>query len=861
MSAWQVGVTNLVGVASRTITWRSGGQLRVTVIVKSVFDFALNGTMTLSLPPEDILEADQYGGHGSAGSIRASSDLCPFRPRVDVLFWGHAYAPGGKSTPRFPARLAIANGSEKVLDKVIDVVGDRGSSSASPAPITKMPVRYEHAYGGPGYEANPVGMGFGPQAQALPNLVYPSGWNRDTEPASLGPIPLSWSRRSRLGGNRSIDFSGETVVTIPDDLAPSYFQCAPEDQRIAQLNGGEWILLENLHPKHARLTMRLPDVTGMVMAFGFQGADKHVPLRIDTLLIDGDREKCIVTCRGSIPIPNEAALDELRLGAGIGIGGQPLDWRDARKNALAPTNDPVGTAVLDSNKPIQFSTPYEVAKPGTADPLKVRSGAPIPGAPFAAAAAIGGGAAVAIAAAAGATTAPGLPNAGEMTLIGGDVPADPFGAMPFSSPPNPFLEASDAAARASNTAGPKALSNIPGAPFAVEGTPPTAAPAAPPVGLTTMPLGDESLRLSDLDAMLAARSPKSLGAANAMGDRAQPFPGQTTHVVPSGGSAGSGTSPSVELGPGSDAKSPSAPHAMKQRPVDVDPFAASDRSYAPVAAMGLVAGAAALHAGAFPGQTIDATSGSAMHAPAAPPPGLGPGSDAASPSAPYAMQQQALGSDAFVAPDRAYAPHEAMDPADPQARLRAAAYPLPGQTTEVTSGATSSNLGASPPAGLGPGSDALSPSAAYTTQQRSLDQDAFVAPDRAHAPHEAMEPADPQARLRAGEASTAAAVGLAVDAAYQHNRDSDKLIDESGSGDSAQTKDAAFANAKVTEPTADGDSGSTVPTMANASWSWATPAGPDLSSHQSLKQGSKGGGKSPAEPSARALIYSGFSRK
>jgi len=484
MSAWQVGVTSLEGVASRTIPWRSNGQLRLTVITKAAFDFAPNESMKISASPvDDVVEGDMLGGEDPGGSVRAGSDLLPFKPRVDTLFWGHVYAPGGKPIPRVQARVAIANQTGITFDKVIDVIGDRTTANPNPVPFVKMPLVFERAYGGPGFAANPVGAGFGPRAHILPNLLYPQGWNRDTEPAVFSPVPASWGPKARLVGNQGLDFSGQTVVTIPDDLDVTYFQSAPADQRLASLDGNEWLLLENLHPMHPRLTMRLPDIAGAVMVFGLPGGDKQIPLRIDSLLIDGEREKCIVTCRGSIPIPNEAALDDLRLAAGIGWGGKPLDWTEAKKKALAPTNAAVGTAVLDPNAPLNFLTPYEIAKPRIEGMKNVRPGTPLPGAPFAGAAAL-------------AVAAESRP--GEMTLVGADLPTDLAVGSPFpiAAPPTNALKA--------ESSGPS--SGLPGAPFAIGGAPPLPTAPVAPLGTTTLPLGDDSFFPPDFDALLQART-------------------------------------------------------------------------------------------------------------------------------------------------------------------------------------------------------------------------------------------------------------------------------------------------------------------------------------------------------------------
>lgn len=548
--------------SSATMAWRSGGQLRVTVIVKSVFAFAPNETMPVVPSPDEVLDADLCADDDPARSVRAASDRYPFKPRVDVVFWGHAHAPGGKPVSRIPARIAIASGSDKRLDKVVDVVGDRSSPQANPASFTRMPVTYARAYGGSGFDSNPVGAGFGANARTMPNIVYPHGWQRDTEPASFGPIAASGSRRLRLAGNRPIDFLGQTVTEIPPHVDVSYFQCAPEDQRIAQLDGGEWILLENLHPTHSRLTMRLPDAKGAAMVFGDNNVDTPIDMRADTLLIDGDREVCILVCRGSHPVPNEAALDRLRIAAGIALNRVPIDWTDAKNKATSQAGAATGTAMLDPNTPIEFKTPYAIAEaptvilPANACAAAARAAtAPRAAAPLAAMAA------------GGAPVPPAVPGAttfvAPLAQSSGKLPA-----MPMTGP------------------GTTPAPGIPGAPF---GGPSAAAPShvPSPVGASTIALNAPPNVPPDFNALGSQSVPGSSSPSplNMMMRPTDSFPAQpATGSVPNPQHL-KATPPTAELGGGTDAKLTAAPYDMSQRPLAKDMFVPSKHHYAPYVAM------------------------------------------------------------------------------------------------------------------------------------------------------------------------------------------------------------------------------------------------------------------------------------
>src|SRR5262245_60379695 len=82
------------------------------------------------------------------------------KPRGEVLVLGKAFSPGGQPRPVFAPRVQVGS-----VDKTVMAVGRRRWSLTGPTepePITEMPLTWENAFGGPGYEPNPVGMGLSP---------------------------------------------------------------------------------------------------------------------------------------------------------------------------------------------------------------------------------------------------------------------------------------------------------------------------------------------------------------------------------------------------------------------------------------------------------------------------------------------------------------------------------------------------------------------------------------------------------------------------------------------------------------------------------------------------------------------------
>ncbi|WP_437760729.1 DUF2169 family type VI secretion system accessory protein [Sorangium sp. So ce1389] len=113
---------------------------------------------------------DVFEGEANASSVRAESDLAPFKPRCDVLVRATAWAPGGQPAERWTARLRVTAPGEPppggdagapaparraLVDKAVEVCGPRwfertaeGFRLTQPEPTASVPVRWEHAFGG-----------------------------------------------------------------------------------------------------------------------------------------------------------------------------------------------------------------------------------------------------------------------------------------------------------------------------------------------------------------------------------------------------------------------------------------------------------------------------------------------------------------------------------------------------------------------------------------------------------------------------------------------------------------------------------------------------------------------------------------
>lgn len=382
-------VTPLPGAAAAAIAFRHAGRLHVTVIVKATFAFAPDAEMP-RVEPQPIFR-DEVPHDAPARSVRFASDLTPCRPRAEVLLTGHAHAPPSGPVRTLPVRLAVFRGDRALLDKTL--------VAQDPAGFTRLPLVYERAYGGPGFVENPAGTGVAP-GSAAPNLVDPA---RPKRAAGFAPIARDWPVRARLLGATRRDPLDAAIAQIPDTLDWAYFQAAPPDQQIDSLRGDEWIVLEGLHPSRPRSRMRLPDARGRARLHGLSafGVSEGQPLELtaDTLHIDADTQRCTLVWRRNLPLANDAALEALRVVAGVELPGAALAWTapQARERQSVPASiEDAGTMLLgdlfgDGTTPptkavdtpaIEGSTvtlSEDDLEPASEGPLGSHTGAAIPG--------------------------------------------------------------------------------------------------------------------------------------------------------------------------------------------------------------------------------------------------------------------------------------------------------------------------------------------------------------------------------------------------------------------------------------------------------------------------------------------------
>lgn len=266
-------------------------------------------------------------GDPARSSSRYEADIAPVKPAAEVIVNGTAYAPNGKPVQEMQVGLRISN-----VRKILNVAGDRiydSGSYSQPHPFMTMPIVYERAYGGTAPDGrveprNPVGVGYHHAVSAdaairtqAPNVTYSSepfvNSGDRPRPAGFGAIGRGWQPRLAYAGTYDQAWIETQWPLPPKDFDPRYHLCAPTDQQLTQLSGGEEVQLVGLTPT-GRWNFRLPRIVAPVRLI-YDDRIEERAFTTDTVLIEPDLWRVTLKARLSfITRRNRPALREIVFG-------------------------------------------------------------------------------------------------------------------------------------------------------------------------------------------------------------------------------------------------------------------------------------------------------------------------------------------------------------------------------------------------------------------------------------------------------------------------------------------------------------------------------------------------------------------
>lgn len=292
---------------------------RLVVAARGTWDIAADGTLTPTAAPPPFLLVDEHHGDPATSSISYEADLGPAKPTTDIALVGSAVAPTAGTT-RMEVVLRVG-----ALEHRAVVLGERhwrsglfGGQPSDPAPFERMPLTWEHTFGGcdiSGEETdhaserrNPCGRGFRSKRtkfkraeQALPCVIAGDG-HEDT-PVGFGFIAAHWQPRLGFGGTYDQAWREERFPLLPADFDPRFFNCAaPGLTTERRLVGGEAVEVIGctaLSPLRFDLPRLQPTAN---LSVARRANPLAVPLDLATVLIDTERMHLRLLWRGEVDI-------------------------------------------------------------------------------------------------------------------------------------------------------------------------------------------------------------------------------------------------------------------------------------------------------------------------------------------------------------------------------------------------------------------------------------------------------------------------------------------------------------------------------------------------------------------------------
>ena len=297
------------------------GRDLVVALLKATFQFAASGPISVAARDVGvpIFKNDVFHGEPASSSLRYATDVVPSKPGVDIAVLGHAY---GRDSRSIEAGFGVG-ACEKVL-RVLGPrcwVGSRDSTIAGPVAFSKIPLLYEHAYGGCDtdaagnkliHEQNPVGVGFATVARdkaPLPSFEYRNEGMRSINdrprPAGLGFIPTGWKPRAQFAGTFDAAWEKSRRPLFPKDFDQRFYNAVPQDQVMrGDLQGGEKVVLRNLDPRAVNVVFGIP-VLHFVAIFRIKDRTEELPMKADTVLIEPDEKRLAISFRSACALGDD----------------------------------------------------------------------------------------------------------------------------------------------------------------------------------------------------------------------------------------------------------------------------------------------------------------------------------------------------------------------------------------------------------------------------------------------------------------------------------------------------------------------------------------------------------------------------
>ncbi len=257
--------------------------------------------------------------------------------KPEFLVHGHAFAPEGA------AEACAVRARVGSIEKTLLVFGNRywdGDRATPPTAFARVPLDWQHAYGGPDFPSNPVGRGRtlqdvdGVRRQRLPNIEDPhqrlTGPRAVVAPAGFGKIEGSWPQRAQFRGTYDKNWLPEHAPGLAPDTNWRHFNLAADDQIFeGPLQGDESFEFENMHPAKPVVAGQLPGLKTRVYLSRRlpEGGQKisEVAMQLSTLWFFPHSERGVLIFHGQIEISEPDAGDVTVMMGAVERVSEPRD--------------------------------------------------------------------------------------------------------------------------------------------------------------------------------------------------------------------------------------------------------------------------------------------------------------------------------------------------------------------------------------------------------------------------------------------------------------------------------------------------------------------------------------------------------
>ncbi len=313
----------------------------VTARISYDFDIA-SGSLTFCAEQPELVEQDEYYGEPGRSSVCFESDLAPWKPRLDVVINGTAWAPGDKPVREFTVGAQIGD-----FTRLLRIYGPRewrkmiaGWSLSAAQPIISLPLRYEYAAGGfytlqEGEEyaspANTAGMGWysaeylkkinkqrlpAPQIELLPQPI--KSIDEISLPAGFGFFGRGWQGRIEYAGTYDEAWQRDRHPFLPTDFRFDYWCGAhpwmqfPLPQPLQAVPIKLKYLIRAQEKSDQEISFHVPVESLFIFITTAKGAGVAKDMQLDTLVIDLPQRKVHCTYRAAVSENMEPVMTELR---------------------------------------------------------------------------------------------------------------------------------------------------------------------------------------------------------------------------------------------------------------------------------------------------------------------------------------------------------------------------------------------------------------------------------------------------------------------------------------------------------------------------------------------------------------------